>query len=509
MAPLPLPRYAPDASDLNTDALSTANNVVPRPDGWGPLRQPVPTPAIYQYLTYDNGDRITYDNGDPIVIATDWSDITGSILLPGAATMLFVARKRDGTEIIFSGTETQLLRYRTDQNVWEDVSSTTYASAVPWVVVQFGDLVLAQNGFDPEQMYDVESDLVFSDNATAPICKTMAVVKGFVARGNIVSWPGQTDTLGNPLVNEPRMFMCSALKDPTDNEPQNYNLCDFQTFDTGTEIRTIIPFGEGCVVEMKDARYVASFVLEQFTFTAQAIDETRGTPAAYSIGLIGPSDYVMYRDDGFWRVTAGGSRNIGEGKVNRFFLDDCDQEERDSIRACVDPENLICWFAYTDTGGMRKMLGYHYILDEWTASDIDVVVAATARTFAYGTTIPTAGLLRFAPLDSNGQLNYLVGDPAEATFGTNEVMFNGVDRAFINGLRLITNASTYSVIVTTRDILGGPTRARAAATPSALTGFVPVGAEGLSHKLDFTITAGTPWNTASGIDAMSQPASQA
>lgn len=493
MAIVPLARFAPDRARFNTDALSSVNNVIPASDGWKPLKQIVQTPAIYDYLVWETGEYITDQDGNRLVVATDWSGLGGEITLPDAATAFFVARKRDGTEVLFTGTETQLFKYNTVSNVWEDVSSTTYASAVPWVVVQFGDTVLAQNGFDPEQMFDVESDVVFSDNATAPICKAMAVIKNFVARGNIVSWASQS------IANEPRMFMCSALEDPTDNEPQNFNLCDYQTFPTGTEIKAIIPFADGCIVEMKDARYSANFVIDQFTFTSQPVDETKGTPAAYSIGLLGPSDYVMYRDDGFWRINPGGTRNIGAEKVNEFFLEDCDQQLRDTIRACVDPENLVCWFSYTDADGDRKMLGYHYLIDEWTASDIDVVVAATARTFEYGATITTAGLLRFAVIDSNGQLGYLIGPNAAAEFGTNEIMFNK-DRSFVNGLRLITDASTYSVIVTTRDVLGGPQRARAAATPSARSGLVPVRADGRDHKIDITIAAGTDWKTATVLD---------
>ena len=493
MAIIPLARFAPDKAKFNTDALSSVNNVVPATDGWKPLKQIVQTPAIYDYLVWENGDYITDQNGNRLVVGTDWSGLGGEITLPDTATMFFVARKRDGTEVLFCGTETQLFKYNATSNVWEDVSSTTYASVVPWVAVQFGDYVLCQNGFDSEQLFDIENDTEFSDNATAPICKTMAVVKNFVARGNIVSWASQS------ITNQPRMFQCSAIEDPTDNEPQNFNFSDYQTFATGTEIKAIIPFGEGCIVEMKDARYVANFVMDQFTFTAQPVDETRGTPAAYSIGLLGPSDYCMYRDDGFWRINMGGSKNIGNEKVNQFFAADCDQEQRESIRACVDPENLVCWFSYTDTNGDRKMLGYHYLLDEWTASDIDVVVAATARTFEYGSTITTAGLLRFAVIDSDGVLGYLVGPNAQAEFGTNEVLHNK-DRSFVNGLRLITDASTYSVIVTTRDVLGGSTRARSSATPSSRSGLVPARADGRAHIYDFTIPAGTTWTTATAAD---------
>lgn len=497
MAVLPLPRYAPDKARFNTDALSTVNNVVPAADGWKPLRQIVPTPALFMYLTYDNGDRITYDNGDPIIIALDWSNIIHSVTLPGMATAYFRATKRDGSELLFAGTETQLFQYWTDQNVWIDVSGTTYASAVPWVIVQHGDYVLAQNGFNEEQIFDVENDSVFSDNTGAPICKAMAVVKDFVVRGNIVSWVAEGYT------NEPTMFMCSAYNDPTDNVLQNRNFSDFQIYPLGTEIKTVVPFGEGCIIEMKDGNYPINFVVSDYTFVSGAFVQG-GTPAPYSAGLIGTNDYAIYRDDGFWRVNGGGAIPIGDQKVNQFFLEDCDQEERESIRACVDPENLICWWAYTDADGNRKMIGYHYVLNEWTISDLDVVVSIQARTFSYGSEITTEGLLRFNIIDSNGQSGFLFGPPAEAGFGTNEVLHNK-DRSFINGLRLIADTSTYSVIVTTRDALGGTQRARTAATPSARSGLVPVRADGRAHKYDFTIPEGTEWTTASAADIDAQP----
>lgn len=493
MAIVPLARFAPDRAKFNTDALSSVNNVVPAVDGWKPLKQIVPTPAIYMYLTYDNGDRITYDNGDRIIIALDWSDLSGSIVLPDTATAYFRATKRDGTEILFAGTGTQLLKYRTDQNVWEDVSSTTYASDVPWVIKQHGDVVYAQNGFDVEQMFDVETDTVFSDNTGAPICRVMEVFNGFLWRGDIVSWPEEGYS------NEPRMIMCSAYNNPQDNVLQNRNNCDFQIFATGTQVKGFAPFGQGCIVEMADARHAVTVTMDDYTFVTSPIEEGRGTPAAYSLGMIGANDYVIYRDDGFWRINGSGSRPIGDQKVNQFFLEDCDQEERDSIRACVDPENLVVWFSYTDNSGNRKMLGYHYVVDEWTASDLDVVVAATARTFAYGTTIPVSGLLRFSIIDSNGQLGYLVGDPAEATFGTNEVLHSN-SRSWVNGLRLVTDASTYSVIVTTKDVLGGSTRSRASSTPSARSGLVSTRADGRTHRYDFTIPAGTNWTTATVAD---------
>lgn len=492
MAIVPLARYAPDKARFNTDALSTVNNVVPATDGWKPLKQVVPTPAVYMYLTYDNGNRITYDNGDPIIIALDWSDIFGSLLLPAACTGLFAGRKKDGTEILFAGTQTGLYRFRREQFVWENVSSTTYASAVRWSFVQFGTVVYCQNGFNAEQMFDVETDNVFSDNATAPICKYLAVIGNFVFRGNIVSWVSQG------ITNQPAMIQCSAIEDPTDNEPQNFNFCDFQALPTGDEVLGIVPVSGGAHIWMKNALYGLTIALSDYTFTTAPVTQMRGTSSPYSIGIIGQDDYIIYADDGFWRFN-GGFQPIGSGEVNDTFLVDCDQDQRDDIVACVDPENLVCWLAYTDATGDRVMIGYQYVLAQFTHSDIALQASARTRTFAYGTTITTENLLRFTIMDENGQLGYLVGDPAAAAFGTNEVLHSNA-RSWANGLRLVTDATNYAVVVTTRDILGGTPRARASASPSARSGLVPFRADGRTHKYDFTIPAGTNWTTASVVD---------
>jgi hypothetical protein len=492
MAIIPLPRYAPDKARFNTDALSTVNNVVPASDGWKPLRQIVPTPAIYDYICDEAGNRITDESGNRLITAVGGGGFAGTVLLPAACTGLFAARKKDGTEILFAGTETGLYKFRVDQFIWEDVSSTTYASACRWSFVQFGTVVYAQNGFNAEQKFDVETDTDFSANSSAPICKYLAVVGNFLFRGNIVSWSSQSVT------NQPSMIQCSAIEDPTDNEPQNFNFSDFQALPTGDEVMGIVPVSGGAHIWLKNALYGLTITLSDYTFTTAPITQMRGTSSPYSIGVIGQDDYIVYCDDGFWRFN-GGFLPIGSGEVNDTFLTVCDQDERDDIVACVDPENLVCWVAYTDTDGDRMMLGFQYVLGAFTQSDIALLASTRSRTFAYGSTITTENLLRFTIIDENGQLGYLVGDNAAASFGTNEVLHNK-DRSFVNGLRLVTDASSYSVIVTTRDVLGGSTRARSSATPSARSGLVPVRADGRTHKYDFTLPAGTSWTTATVVD---------
>lgn len=492
MALVPLAPYAPDKSRFNTDALSSVSNVVPATDGWKPLKQIVQTPAIYDYLVDENGNRLTDEDGNRLIVVSDWTGLAGVVTLPGNCTLLFAARKKDGTEILFSGTPTTLYKFDTTQFVWVDVSSTTYASACRWSMIQFGTVVYAQNGFDPEQMFDVEADTEFSDNATAPICKYLAVIQNFVFRGNIVSWASQS------ITNQPAMVQCSAIEDPTDNEPQNFNFSDFQALPTGDEILGIVPVSGGAHIWMKNALYGLTIALSDYTFTTAPITQMRGTSSPYSIGIIGQDDYIIYADDGFWRFN-GGFQPIGSDVVNSTFLAECDQSDRDDIVACVDPENLVCWLAYTNTDAERVMIGYQYVLGQFTHSSVAVQASARSRTFAYGSTITTENLLRFTIIDVNGQLGYLVGSNSAASFGTNEVL-HSKDRSFVNGLRLITDAQNYSVVVTTRDVLGGSTRARSPAGPSSRSGLVSVRADGRAHKYDFSIAAGVNWTTASVAD---------
>lgn len=504
MVAINLAPYEPDKQRFNAGASASAINVVPLPDGgYGPLPSTVSTTALIEPLGNFNSTTDILGNfnstTDELVTGPGGALIFGSIQLPGACTGMFAARRADGTEALFAATAISIYIFDRVSFVFVDISgsSAPYAGTSRWSFAQFGSYILAQNGVDPEQLYNLETDLVFSDNTSAPICKYIATIGGFVFRGNIVSWASQGITVA------PAMIQCSALEDPTDNEPQNDNWSDYQSIPIGDEVMGIVPVTGGAHIWLRNAHYAMNLILSgDYTFSLTPINTIRGTSAPWSIGIAGQDDYTLYTDEGWLRYSGAGQTPIGDGRVNATFLTICDQDERENILAMPDPEHNIIWNAYTDVNATRQMLGYHYLRNEWTTSDLAVAASCRSRTFAYSDSDPPivdGDLLRFAIIDTDGILGYLVGNNRAATVSTNEIQF-ALNRSFVNDLLLNSDADNFTITVATTDVKGGAFRTRAPASPSARSGHVPVRADGRTHKFTVNIAAEEMWTNATGIE---------
>lgn len=490
MVAVPFAPFDPDKSRFNTGAMPIVTNVVPKIDGYGPLPALLVTGAVYDYLVDENGDYLVNEDGQRLVVGVDWTGITGQLLLPGDCTAYFAARREDGSEAQVAGTSEGLHQFNPIQFVWEDVSgpSAPYDTDAAWSIEKFGSVLYAANGVDYEQKMDIESDTAFSDNSSAPKAKYLRAVGDFMTRGNIVGHPAR--------------WQWSAINNPQLNTA-NSKLSGFQDMPEGDEVMGTVPLSNGAHVIMRSAIQGMILALEpDFVFRRTLIDGKRGTSSPGSICQIGQDDYLVYLDDGWTRFKNGAFTNIGEGRVNQWFLGECDQDERAKIRAALDPEHNCVWIGYTDTNGARKSLGYQYILDQFVLAELQFQVATPARTFAYSESDPPisiVGLWRFSAIDEDGQLAYLVGNNLAAILETNEVRF-APDRAFVNGVRLQSDAQNFTITVSTTDVLGGAFRSRAAVSPSARSGKIPVRADGRTHKIRATIAQGSTWTIANGLD---------
>lgn len=499
--------YEPDKSRFNSNVLPYVNNVVPTDDGWGPLPAIIPTPAVFAYLTWDNsGDKIQWENGDNILIGLDYSGWNGFMKLPAACTGFFAARKKDGTEVMFAGTATTLYKLNRSTLTWEDVSSTTYASACRWYFFKFGDKVYCGNGFNFEQKFNIESDTVFSDNAGAPICKYGYVIGNFAFRFNIVSWAAE------PTFESPAAIMCSALEDVEDNVLQNYNWCDAQLIPTGDEIMGAVPVTGGAHIWLRNGVVPMVISMSEVTFTLGDVDQSRGTSAPYALSSFGQDRYIVYADDGFW-LYANGFRAIGQGRINKTFLEACDLDLLEDTIAMTDPENAIIWLSYTNTDGERRMFGYQFNLDRFTQSDIAVSASFVARTFVYSESDPpiiVANQPRFTIIDEDGQLGYLVGEPMAATLTTNELQFSEgrsiINRAQLNG---DVPPGDFTIIAITRDVKGGTPRSRPARVASSRSGDVSTRANGKTLQAQLDVASGATWSIVSGLDIPGRRAGRA
>jgi len=489
MVTVPLAAFEPDKSRYNSAATPEIINAVPTSDGWGPLNGTTVVYGVYYLLANENLAPLLREDGNYITVAASFNAITSQAQLVDDALGMFACRKLDGTESVFVGTDTALYLFDRDSFAWEDASgsSAPYAGTGRWSFARFGQVVYAQNGVDPEQKFDVDTDTDFSDNATAPIGRTIAAVGDFLMRGGLVGYPAR--------------IQWSAINDPQSNTA-TVKLSDYQDMPTGDEVMGIVPLSGGAHVWMLSAVHGMAFALtSEFVFTRQAIDEVTGTSAPYSICSIGQDDYVVYTDNGFIRFKSGSFTNIGEGKVNKWFLANCDQNERQNIVANVDPENNIVWFAYTNTDGDRRCLGYHYNLNRWCLSTLAIQASCIARTFAYNASTPIVDedLRRFAMITDDRRLAYLMGDNLAATLTSNELDF-APDRSIITSAALISDAQDFTITHKTTDVRGGTFRTRSAVSPSSRSGRVPLRGDGRQHKLTVNISAGEEWSTATALD---------
>lgn len=513
--------FEPDRSRFNYGVLPNIINAIPTADGWGPLQSGVTIDAIYTYLTDPAGNRLLDESGNLImtgyVFGNQMTDelgnllldetgsfvldsltsvpLTGGLTLPADCTGLFAARKADGSERIFAGTTTKIYEFSKTTFTWVEVTRLVggnYAGTGRWSFEKFGQFVYAANGVDAEQRIDLESGTNFANNASAPIAKYIKAVGDFMFRGNIVSLPYQVQW--------------SAINDPTSNTA-TVNLSDYQDMPVGDEVMGIVALSSGAHVWMRSALHNVAFALQsEYVFTRQTLTDMRGTSAPFSIATIAQDDYVIYCDDGFWRFTGGSFNPIGAQRVNAWFLDECNQDQRGNIVAMPDPERQIVWFAYTSAAGTRKMLGYHYILDKWCLSDVALQASCRARTFAY-TGLTGAGIttdqLRFAGINSDRRLVYLVGDNLAATVETNE--FANDAGFFVNRAMLAGDPTTFTVTQKVANYRGGSFTTKSAVTPSARTKAISLRGDGKVHKFTVNIPASTTWTNITSMEVSGVP----
>ncbi len=85
-------------------------------------------------------------------------------------------------------------------------------------------------------------------------------------------------------------------------------------------------------------------------------------------------------DDGFYATNGQTLTGIGSEKVDRYFFNNANIGDIDSISAAVDPErNLVIW-NYSNVSGGRSLLIYNFETQKWCEADTDVDYLSTLAT---------------------------------------------------------------------------------------------------------------------------------
>jgi len=125
---------------------------------------------------------------------------------------------------------------------------------------------------------------------------------------------------------------------------------------TGGEIGLI--FLEKSIVRMS---YSGSPLFFQFDTISRGLGCIEGN----SIAQYGATSFFL-SDDGFYKCDGQTVTGIGTEKVDRYFYNDADLTDLDSMSASVDPiKKLVVW-NYKNVDGGRSILVYNWQLNKWS-----------------------------------------------------------------------------------------------------------------------------------------------
>lgn len=430
--------------------------------------------------------------------------------LPSRSYGAAAFRQSDGTVHNFAGTSTAL--YKLSSALWGDATRTVggaYATPTEgrWTFLVFGNNVLASNGTDAVQRYEMGVDSKFSDLAgSPPSYRYGAIVREFAVVGNI----GTT--------NFSRFQWCDQ-NDITDWASGQAGSKDIPS---GGDIQGIVGGEYGLVFQERQISRL-DYVGLPTVWQLDVIEENRGALAPGSIARHGSLTFFL-SDDGFYVCDGTQALPVGDEKVDETVLDDFDENYRHRVVAAVDPINKIYVMAYPGAGNTlgrpNKLAVCSYKSGyRWTCVELDVDYVYPSLTDSL--TLEGIGVLYSSlddlpfPLDSRAwQGNSLIlsgfgpdfkgghfsGDTLEAVLETSEVRLNPAGRTFISNTRPLVDAEA-----TIR--VGG--RERQADTPtytdvSTMNAFGenPVEQDQRFQRVEMTIAAGTEWKRAQGVEVI-------
>ena len=259
-----------------------------------------------------------------------------------------------GDEVaIFAGGATKLFKLDATDLSLDDVSKTGGYSGGTWKFCQFGKVIIGANNQSKLQSWEIGTSSAFADlDTNAPIAKYVTVVRDFVVTANIDAGTYTNKVQWSDLNNEAVWTTGATSQADSQIIPDGGNVTGL----TGGEIGLI--FLEKSIVRMT---YAGSPLFFQFDTISRGLGCIEGN----SIAQYGATSFFL-SDDGFYSCNGNIVTGIGTEKVDRYFFNDADITDLDSMSASVDPiKKLVVW-NYKNVDGGRSILVYNWQLSKWS-----------------------------------------------------------------------------------------------------------------------------------------------
>ncbi|NIR50009.1 hypothetical protein GWO43_16040 [candidate division KSB1 bacterium] len=420
--------YSPDLPNLGNPCI-TARNVIPQGRGYKPLKTP-----------------------------TSISDA-----LAAACKGAFSVKRVDGTVDTFAGTSTKL--YKFTDPAWDEVTRTSggdYSATTNWRFTLFGSRVVAANGIDATQKFDLGTDTDFAALTNAPVADAFIVVRDVLVGLNT------TDDITFSAVNDSEKWT-QACGGGTQPVPDGGPIVG----GTGGEFGTILQ--EHAITRM-------NFVGGNLRFTFDRVEGAIGCIAGGSIvEHKGRTFYLS--EEGFQVFNGAESVNISTDRITETFFDELDRANIDTMSVGLDPKNSIIIWSYP-TSSTRKLLLYNYASNRWADSDQILTCLHTSQETS----------TQIGGFDSSNDLVQFTGAALSAILSTGEIeLFPGFNATVLSARGLVD--ADHDVYVGTKRHFGATEEVQ---NNSSENGKVLLRANGKYHRFELRPTEA--WTEITGID---------
>lgn len=485
---LPFGEWLPDSQELDSAGLTECQNLIP---GEGFYR-PFPSVSVYSSAM-----------GEPARGA--WSGYV------------------DNRFSSFVGTQTKIYLVNTSTPL-EVASGLTTPPNTYWQFERFGEDLIAANGSDPIKKYDLdESSDSFSDfitSASAPTSRFIAVAKSFLVLGN---------TIDSSNVKNTQRIWWSGINDP-DNFPtpggveantvqSSYN--DLNDPDGG-EIRALFG-GDELIIFLEKSIWQASYIGGNFVWQFFKVADKRGLYVENCAKRIDRTVYFL-DETGFFSYTPGSlPKNIGYGKVDRYFWENVHQSYVYDTHAAIDEENKLILWVYVDANSGSttpdRALAYNYVTGWWSrlhhSTPFMFFTGSTGYTLDeldafgnldFGVTVSLdsrfwqGGVGVLAGVDSSNRVVHYNSTAQASKIETQEIEASPGRRSIISGVRPVINGSaTVFVQIGSRSLQTSSVSYSSTFSVNSNTGWHNMRVEGRYHRV--RVATSGAFTKLIGIDA--------
>jgi hypothetical protein len=276
-----------------------------------------------------------------------------------------IGMDRDGNSRVYGGSAGKLYHLSSATRLWTDISRAggyTTTGTEKWKFIEYGNLMIGTNWNDVPQFVDMNLNIQWGNLTSLVRGRHIATYKGFVLLADT------TDSIDGNVKYRVRW---SALENASDWNYSVSTMADFQDI-RGMSAVMGICVDESCYVILKRGIVRMSFVGSPLIFQFDDVSVGKGCSVSQSLISVGNQHFFL-SNDGFYMLSANGLTPIGQGKVDRFFLDDIDTSQAHLMSVTADPRSTLIYWQYVSkssvTGKPDRVLIYNYTTGLWTTAD--------------------------------------------------------------------------------------------------------------------------------------------